>query len=104
MSLLRGRIYHAQPPGFPTPHYFLVVSNNSRNRALGSALVVRFTTTAKPRLDSIVQVPKGEPLGGWIVCDDIYELFADEILGDHGALSLPTMRRVDVALKAALGL
>ncbi len=102
--LLRGRIYRAQPPGFRSPHHFLVVSNNTRNRALGSALVVRFTSTPKPSLDSIVVVPESEVLRGWIVCDDIYELFDDEVLGDSGALSPDCLRQVDAGLKAALGL
>ena len=104
-TLLRGRIYRARPAGFTGDKYFLVVSNNIRNRALESALVVRFTTSPKPVLPSIVPIPTQEILpGGRIVCDDIYELFEDEVLADMGALSTATMRAVDSGLKAALAL
>lgn len=104
-TLVRGRIYRACPVGFTTDKFFLVVSNNIRNRALESALVVRFTTSPKPVLPSIVQVPGHEVVpGGCIVCDDIYELFEDEVRADLGALSPATMRAVDSGLKSALAL
>ena len=104
-TLVRGRIYRARPAGFTGDKYFLVVSNNMRNRALESALVVRFTTSPKPTLPSIVNVPSGEVLpGGRIVCDDIYELFEDEVKADMGALHPSTMRVVDSGLKSALAL
>lgn len=103
--LVRGRVYRARPAGFTTDKFFLVVSNNTRNRHLDSALVVRFTTTPKPPLPSIVTVPDHEILpGGRIVCDDIYELFDDEVKSDVGALSAPTMAAVGDGLKAALAL
>ena len=104
-TLVRGRIYRARPAGFTGDKYFLVISNNMRNRALESALVVRFTTSPKPTLPSIVTVPPGEVLpGGRLVCDDIYELFEDEVTADMGALTPTTMRAVDSGLKAALAL
>lgn len=103
--LVRGRIYRARPADFDGDKYFLVVSNNARNKALESVLVVRFTTSPKPFLPSIVRVPSGEVLpGGHIVCDDIYELFEDEVRADMGALSPATMRAVDSSLKSALAL
>ena len=103
--MARGRIYRARPSGFKDDKYFLVVSNNARNRALDSVLVVRFTTSPKPPLPSIVRVPAGETLpGGRIVCDDIYELFEDEVREDMGALSPSTMAAVAAGLKAALAL
>ena len=104
-TLVRGHIYRARPTGFTGDKYFLVISNNSRNRALESALVVRCTTTPKPALPSIVNLPSGEVLpGGCIVCDDIYELFEDEVRADMGALTPATMRAVDSGLKSALAL
>lgn len=103
--LVRGRVYRARPIGFEADKFFLVVSNNARNRNLDSALVVRFTTSSKPRLPSIVEVPGDEIVpGGRIVCDDIYELFDDEVRADVGALSGPTIAAVGEGLKAALGL
>lgn len=104
-QLIRGRVYRARPEGFHADTFFVVVSNNARNRHLDSALVVRFTTTRKPPLPSIVEIPDHEVLpGGRIVCDDIYELFDDEVRADIGALSAPTMGAVGEGLKAALGL
>lgn len=103
--LVRGRVYRARPAGFDTDKFFVVVSNNARNRHLDSALVVRFTSSDKPELPSIVEVPEHEVVpGGRIVCDDIYELFDDEVKADVGALSAPTMAAVGEGMKAALGL
>ena len=103
--MLRGRIYRARPDGFSEDKFFLVVSNNTRNRNLGSALVVRFTTSTKPNLPSIVEVPAGEVLpGGRIVCDDLFELYDDEVKAEMGALSPRTMDAVNHGLKSALAL
>jgi len=38
-SLVRGRVYRARPTGFNDDKFFVVVSNNSRNRQLDSVLV-----------------------------------------------------------------
>ena len=104
-DLVRGRIYRARPDGFAQDKFFLVVSNSNRNRHLDSVLVVRFTTSPKPALPSIVEVPASEVLpGGRLVCDDIYELFEDEVKEDVGALSPQTMAAVGRGLRAALGL
>ncbi|MSW83028.1 MAG: type II toxin-antitoxin system PemK/MazF family toxin, partial [Actinobacteria bacterium] len=46
-TLVRGRVYRARPSGFTDDKFFVVVSNNNRNRSLESVLVVRFTTSAK---------------------------------------------------------
>ena len=102
---VRGRVYRARLQNVDGEKYFIVVSNNARNRALDSALAVRITSSRKPSLPSIVSVPGDEVVpGGFIVCDDIYEVFNDEIVADMGALSPPTMRAVELGLKAALGL
>ena len=103
--LVRGRVYRARPTGFTADTYFVVVSNNARNRHLDSALVVWFTTTPTPVLRSIVADPDHEVVpGGSKVCDDIYELFDDEAQADLGALRAPTMAAVGDGLKVALGL
>lgn len=104
-SLVRGRVYRARPSGFREDKFFLVVSNNSRNRHLDSVLVVRFTTSPKPALPSIVEVPSTEVVpGGRVVCDDIYDLYEDEVRADMGALSPRTMAAVEDGLRAALAL
>ena len=103
--LVRGRVYRARPQGFTDDKFFVVVSNNARNRNLESALVVRFTTSKKPALPSIIEIPDHEVVpGGRVVCDDIYELFDDEVKADLGALSVSTMAAIGEGLKAALAL
>lgn len=104
-TLVRGRVYRARPTGFTSDKYFVVVSNNSRNRNLDSVLVVRITTSTKPALPSIVEIPSSEVLpGGRVVCDDIYDLYQDEVKADVGALSARTMAAINDGLKAALSL
>lgn len=98
----RGRVYYADLGAGDKP--YLVVSNNGRNQRLGSALVVRITTSAKPELDSIVELGPQDPLVGRVLCDDINVLYSDEVKRDGWALSLPTMVRVAAGLKAALAI
>ncbi len=102
--MLRGRVYRALPMGFDVDHYFVVVSNNARNRALPSVLAVRLTTTLKPALPSIVEIPAGEVLTGRAACDDIYEIWEDEVHQDLGAFTPATMAAIDDGLRAALSL
>lgn len=84
--------------------YYLIVSNNRRNKALGDALAVRLTTSTKPTIDSIVELGRGEPFVGRVLCDDVVLVYADEVTRDLGALTPGTMRRVESGLKAALGI
>jgi mRNA interferase MazF len=105
LSLIRGRVVEANLGANIGRKPLLVISNNQRNRALGSALAARITTSDKPDLASIVTLDRADqPLVGRVLCDDIVEVYADEVERDLGALSPGTMRRVDVGLKAALGL
>ena len=67
--------------------------------------MVRLTTSAKPAIASIVEIPSTEVLpGGRVVCDDIYDLYEDEVKADVGALSAKTMAAVNDGLRAALSL
>lgn len=103
--LSRGRVYRASLDGVTGDKFFVVVSNNRRNRNLDSVLAVRFTSSRKPNLPSIVPVPASEIIpGGHVVCDDIYELFEDEVKADIGAVAPPTMQAIERGLKAALDL
>ena len=104
-DLLRGRVYRAQIPGIQSEKYFVVVSNNARNRSLNSALAVRLTTSNKPSIASIVEIPSDEAMGGGrAVCDDIVELYEEDVKADVGAMSPRTMVAIGEGLKAALGL
>lgn len=103
--MVRGRVYRVRLEGIEGEKYFVIVSNNARNRALPSALGVRFTSSPKPSLPTIVEIPGTEVIpGGRVVCDDIYELFEDEISADVGAVSASTMTAIGDGLKAALAL
>jgi mRNA interferase MazF len=103
--MLRGRIYRAHLSHIGEDKYFLVVSNNRRNRAFGQVLAVRLTPTA-PRDERPAMVPlgPGEIMTGWVSCDDIEVLYDDEVRADLGAITAPAMRRVEAGLRAALGM
>jgi mRNA interferase MazF len=81
-----------------------VVSNNRRNKELKQVLAIRLTTTKKPEISSIVEIPQGEVFSGRAVCDDIIEIWEDEVRRDLGALTPKTMTHIEQGLKAALGL
>ena len=104
-EMLRGRIYRAHLTHIGEDKYFLVVSNNRRNRAFEQVLAARLTTTP-PRAERPAMVPLGpdEVMTGWVSCDDIEVLYDDEIRADLGAISASAMRRVEAGLRAALGL
>ena len=104
MEVIRGRVYWATPDDRRKP--WLVVSNNVRNRVLGSCFGVRLTTTSKPDLPSIVRLrPEDAPLVGAVLCDTITVLYPDEDGFElFSAVAPSTMARVDRGLKAALAL
>lgn len=102
MAFIRGNVYFADLGAGEKP--WLVVSNNGRNNALGSALVVRITTTVKPELASIVVLEHGEPVVGRVLCDDITMIYDDDPVRHAGGLSLAAMTKVAAALKVALAL
>ncbi|HVV75040.1 MAG TPA: type II toxin-antitoxin system PemK/MazF family toxin [Mycobacteriales bacterium] len=102
-QLVRGRVYSALLSGLDDigEKYYVVVSNNRRNRALESVLAVRLTTSAKPNIPSIVETVPSDPVVGRVLCDDVVELWPDEVRRDLGSLSVGTMRRVADGLRAA---
>src|SRR5215472_2832363 len=104
-DLLRGRIYRAHLSHIGQDKYFLVVSNNRRNRAFGQVLAVRLTTT-KPRdsRPAMVELGPDEVMAGWASCDDIETIYDDEVRADLGAVTAQAMRRVEAGLRAALSM
>ena len=104
-DMLRGRIYRAHLSHIGEDKFFLVVSNNRRNRAFGQVLATRLTTTA-PKAERPALVPLGpeEIMTGWVSCDDIETIYDDEVRADVGAVTAPAMRRVEAGLRAALGM
>jgi mRNA interferase MazF len=96
--LVRGRVYSAIFPNVDGEKYYLVVSNNRRNNELKQVLAIRLTTTTKPSISSIVEIPRGEVFIGRAVCDDIVEIWENEVLTPR------TMTHIEQGLKAALGI
>ena len=102
MTPVRSRIYWADLGHGEKP--WVCVSNNIRNQHLGSFLAVRVTTSSKPMLDSIVPLTAQDPLVGSVLCDDIVEIFREEVVRETGAVSLGTMMAVGAGLRSALAL
>jgi len=101
--VLRGQVVRAEI-GLSEPKLFVIVSNNRRNRQLPQVLGARLTTSPKPALRSIVELTSSGALVGRVVCDDIVEIYPDEVIELAGALSPRDMAGVDRGLAAALDL
>lgn len=99
----RGQVYsvdlgHGRKP-------WLVVSNNARNRNLESVLAARITTTRKYReLPTVIALTADDPLVGFVLCDDIVQLYRDELTRMLGTLSPATIKAVSDGLRIALAL
>lgn len=101
--LIRGQVIRADI-GLAEPKLFVVVSNNRRNKNLGQVLAVRLTTTPKPPIPSIVPLSHDDGLTGSVVCDDIVEIYEDEVQHVVSALTPASIRAVNEGLRAALDL
>jgi mRNA interferase MazF len=98
----RGQVYWADIGSIGRKPW-LVVSNNHRNRHLDCVIAVRITTTDRHRgIPTVVPLGQGDPLAGFVMCDDIGPVYRDEIVEAAGALSGRTMAAVNRALEAAL--
>jgi mRNA interferase MazF len=105
MNLVRGQVCAATIPPMDQEKYYLVVSNNRRNKALETVLVARITSSEKPNLSSIVSLPAGECVYGRVLCDDLVEMWPDDdVRTILGGLSTAAMRLVDAGLRSALAL
>ena len=85
---------------------FVIVSNNHRNRALTTVLGVRITTTnRKAHLETVVPLGRDcGPLTGWALCDDITQLWRDELDRPAGAIGLRTMAAINQGMRTALSI
>lgn len=107
MDLVRGGVYLANlnSDSSADPKYWVVVSNNQRNRSFKDALVVRVTTTDKyTELASVVELPAGEVLHGWVRCDNLTTMYDDEPIKLAGHFSVAAMREIEAGLRATLGM
>jgi mRNA interferase MazF len=104
-DMLRGRIYRAHLSHIGDDKFFVVVSNNRRNRAFQNVLAARLTTTPpRDARSAMVPLSRGEVMTGWVSCDDIESLYEDEVRADVGAITTAGMRRIEAGLRAALGM
>lgn len=83
---------------------WLVISNNPRNRNLDTVLVARITTTIKDLPTRITLTKEDGGLAGQVLCDDIEQVYSDELGERAGVLSPGTMARVRDGLMLALAL
>lgn len=82
---------------------WVILSNNSRNRNLDTVLAARITTTTKyAHVPTVVPLTAADPLVGYVLVDDIVQLYHDELTEALGTLSLPTMAEISKALRIAL--
>ncbi len=103
-QFLRGEVYAATFPEVGEEKFWIVVSNNARNRGLDDALVVRVTSSTPKPLASWARIPDGECVMGTAVCDHIARLYPEDNPRRLGALSQRAMTSVNAGLKAALQL
>jgi mRNA interferase MazF len=59
---------------------------------------------SKPPLSSNIAIPSSENFTGYVVCDDITEIWEDEVLAVVGGFKPATMQAVSRGLAAALGM
>jgi mRNA interferase MazF len=98
---LRGQVFRVDLGHGAKP--WVVVSNNARNRNLETVLVVRITTTGKQAsLPTVVPLSSADPLVGFVVVDDLIQLYRDELTVALGALTATTMSAVSTAIRIAL--
>jgi len=101
VTALRGQVYRVDLGHGPKP--WLVVSNNSRNRNLDSVVAARVTTTLKnAHVPTVVPVHRDDPVTGVVLCDDLVQLYSEELDDLVGAMGPETMRAVSAALRIAL--
>ena len=85
---------------------WLVVSHNARNQNFPSVLAVRITTTSKwAHLPTVIAVPVGECVHGWVTCDSLTEIWHEDLLESEpiGSISPRFMSDLESPLLAALG-
>jgi mRNA interferase MazF len=101
VTALRGQLFWVDLGHGDKP--WLVVSNNARNRNLDTVIAARFTTTGKnAAVPTLVALVAADPLDGYVLVDDLVQLYHDELTRLAGLLSPPTMAEVSAALRIAL--
>ena len=102
--VFRGQVVRSDILELDEPKLFVVVSNNGRNRNFDTVLAARLTTSPKNPRPSIVELANDEQLTGRVLCDDIWQIFDDEVIEVVGSLGRRTLSDLDHGLMAALGI
>ena len=98
---MRGQAYRVDLGHGGKP--WVVLSNNARNRNLDTVLAARITTTGKfAHVPTVVPLTAADPLAGFVLVDDIVQIYHDELTEQLGALSPPTMQEISRVLRIAL--
>jgi mRNA interferase MazF len=98
---MRSQTYRVDLGHGPSP--WVILSNNSRNRNLDTVLAARITTTSKnAHVPTVVPLISSDPLVGFVLVDDIMQLYHDELTDSLGTLSPPTMHEISKAIRIAL--
>jgi mRNA interferase MazF len=98
---MRSQTYRVDLGHGPKP--WVILSNNSRNRNLDTVLAARITTTSKnAHVPTVVPLTSSDPLVGFVLVDDIMQLYHDELTDSLGTLSPPTMQEISKAIRIAL--
>ena len=101
MTAQRGQLFWVDLGHGAKP--WLVVSNNARNRNLETVIAARVTTTSKnAALPTVVPLAAADPLTGYVLADDLVQLYQDDLTKAAGAVSGQTMAAVSAALRIAL--
>src|SRR5680860_810990 len=100
-SALRGQVFRIDIGHGPKP--WVVVSNNQRNGNLETVIAARITTTDKhAHVPTVVPLAPGDPLVGFVLCDDLWQFYDDELASGVGSITPRTMRAISVGLRIAL--
>lgn len=101
MMALRGQAFRCDLGHGAKP--WVVISNNARNRNLDTVLAARITTTGKhAHVPTVIPLAPADPLVGFVLVDDIVQLYHDELTEAVGTLSPHTMQQISDALRIAL--
>lgn len=105
MPALRGQVWLAELENEGSKPW-IIVSHNARNKNFGSVLAVRVTTSNhRAHLDTVMELPEGECVHGWVVCDSLTEIWNEDFKSAEplGAVSRTVLKALQPHLLAALG-
>jgi mRNA interferase MazF len=98
-DLRRGDVVRAE--SLPGGLLWVVVSNDARNAALNTVVLVRITPVIKTESPTIVPLSPVDPYTGFVLADYLVTELASD-LAPSGRLTRATLDAITVALRIAL--